>query len=378
MMSKTVTSENRCAAIKARNSLPYRRRNESSAKAMSPIAAALRLLSQRPKQHRRWSSTLRHFSSVPHMPILFDDARLITRPRGRSTTGLWLSVAVHAIFAVVLIVVPIRASEKLPAPRTRSIGVFIMPATALVKLPSAPVVVPRLPAPPAPPRPMPEMARAEVPKLLPVAPIVAKPVEPAPTPLVPAAPAFERPIEKPVIQRPPETGLFERTNSARTSQAAAAVTTGGFGNAAASRDAANGPGAVTTGGFNSGAPAPRGAASGSGEVQTAAFDRRASAPAQPSVAAVTTPIDRPVEIVFKPTPEYTDEARSARIEGTVSLELEFTAAGDVRVLRVVRGLGHGLDDAAQRAALRIRFKPAQSDGRPVDSRATVHITFRLS
>ena len=225
-----------------------------------------------------------------------------------------------------------------------------------------------------------ELARAEVPKPLPVAPIVAKPVEPAPAPLVPAAaPAFERPIEKPEIQRPPETGLFERTNGARTSQAAAAVTTGGFGSAAASpRGAANGPGAVTTGGFSSGAPAPRGAANGFGEVQTAGFDQRASAPAQPSVAALTKPIDRPVEIVFKPTPEYTDEARSARIEGTVSLELEFTAAGDVRVLRVVRGLGHGLDEAAQRAALRIRFKPAQSDGRPVDSRATVHITFRLS
>ena len=113
-------------------------------------------------------------------------------------------------------------------------------------------------------------------------------------------------------------------------------------------------------------------------MQTAGFDLRASAPAQPSVAALTKPTDRPVEIVFKPTPEYTDEARSARIEGTVSLELEFTAGGDVRVLRVVRGLGHGLDEAAQRAALRIRFKPAQSDGGPVDSRATVHITFRLS
>jgi TonB family protein len=96
------------------------------------------------------------------------------------------------------------------------------------------------------------------------------------------------------------------------------------------------------------------------------------------VAAVTKPIDRPVEIVFKPTPEYTDEARRARIEGTVSLELEFTVTGEVRVLRIVRGLGHGLDDAAQRAALRIRFKPALADGRPVDSRATVHITFRLS
>jgi TonB family protein len=252
--------------------------------------------------------------------------------------------------------------------------VFTLPATQLVKLPPVTLVAPRLPAPP-PPRPLREVVKAEAPKPLPVTPIVAKAVLPAPAPIVPAAtPTLERPIEKPVIQRPPETGLFERTNGVRTNQAAAAVTTGGFGSAAASpRDAANG--AVTTGGFNSGAPAPRRAANS--EVQTAGFDQRASAPAQP-VAATAKAIDRPVEIVFKPTPEYTDEARSARIEGTVSLELEFTAAGDVRVLRVVRGLGHGLDEAARRAALRIRFKPAQSDSGPVDSRATVHITFRLS
>ena len=304
------------------------------------------------------------------MSILFDDARLSARPTGRWTTGLWLSVALHAIGVVVLIVVPIRASEKPSAPFKRSRMVFVLPATVRVTLPSAPLVAPRLP-PPAPPRPIRELARAEVPKPVPVTPVV-KLVEPAPAPVVPA---IERPIEKPVIQRPVETGLFERTNGARTSLAAAAVTTGGFGNAAASpRDAAN-SGAVTTGGFSSGARAPR-PITNAGEVQTAGFDVRA--PAQPSVAAVTKPADRPVEIVFKPTPEYTDEARSARIEGTVSLELEFTAAGDVRVLRVVRGLGHGLDEAAQLAALRIRFKPAQSDSGPVDSRATVLITFRLS
>ena len=301
------------------------------------------------------------------MSVLFDDARLSARPRGRSTRGLWLSVGLHAM-AVGLILVTIGAPEKPPTPRMRPLTVFI----ASVKLPAAPLVTPRLPAPPAPPRPMRELARAEVPAPLPAAPIVAKPVEPPPQPLVAAA--VERPIDKPEVQRPPEIGLFERTNSARTSQAAAAVTTGGFGTVAASpRGATNG--AVTTGGFSSGAT--RKAANEPGEVQTAGFDQRASAPAQPSVAAAK-PIDQPVEIAFKPTPEYTDDARSARIEGTVSLELEFTAAGDVRVLRVVRGLGHGLDEAAQRAALRIRFKPAQSDGRPVDSRATVHITFRLS
>jgi TonB family protein len=324
------------------------------------------------------------------MAILFDDARLSTRPHRRWTPGLWLSVGAHAIVVVVLIAAPIRASEEPSTPSMQSRMVFIAPATEPVMRPAR-LVAPRLPPLPAPP-PVREFPKPEVPKPVPVAPIVPKPVEPALAPPVPTV--VERPIEKPVIQRPPETGLFERTNSARTSQAAAAVTTGGFGSAAAAPpSAASAPGAITTGGFGSGARAPRAAdgavttggfSSGApaprsakvGEVQTSGFDQRASA--QPSVAAVTKPIDQPVEIVFKPTPEYTDEARSARIEGTVSIELEFTATGEVRVLRVVRGLGHGLDEAAQRAALRMRFKPAQSDGRPVDSRATVHITFRLS
>jgi len=99
-------------------------------------------------------------------------------------------------------------------------------------------------------------------------------------------------------------------------------------------------------------------------------------------AAVAAPrpirIDDPVEILTKPTPTYTDEARALKIEGDVVLDVEFTAAGDVHVLRVVRGLGHGLDEAATRAALGMRFKPAQSAGRPVDFRTTVHIVFRLA
>jgi TonB family protein len=304
------------------------------------------------------------------MPILFDDARLSTRAPGRWTTGLWLSVALHASAAIVLMVIPMHASRKPAPPIKQSRMVFVLPAAEVAKLPPLPPVAPRVP--PPPPRPVPQVVKAEVPKPRPVEPIVAKAVMPAPSPIVPTAtPVIERPIEKPLP--PPQTGLFERTNAARTSQAEAVVTTGAFGSAAATaRVVANET--VTTGGFNSGAPAPR--ATASGEVRTAGFDQRAAA--QPSAAGPTKPIDRPVEIVFKPTPEYTDDARSARIEGTVSLELEFTAGGDVRVLRVVRGLGHGLDEAAQRAALRIRFKPAQSDDRPVDSRATVHITFRLS
>lgn len=86
----------------------------------------------------------------------------------------------------------------------------------------------------------------------------------------------------------------------------------------------------------------------------------------------------PVEILSKPIPLYTEEARKLRIEGEVLLEVTFEASGRPRVLRVVRGLGHGLDENAQRAAEQIRFKPATKDGQPTDSTATVHIIFQLA
>lgn len=84
------------------------------------------------------------------------------------------------------------------------------------------------------------------------------------------------------------------------------------------------------------------------------------------------------EILSKPRPAYTDEARRLQIEGEVLLEIEFAAAGEVRVLRVIRGLGHGLDETAVTAAREIRFRPARRDGAAVGSTAVVHITFQLA
>jgi len=86
----------------------------------------------------------------------------------------------------------------------------------------------------------------------------------------------------------------------------------------------------------------------------------------------------PVEIVDKPQPQYTKEARDLKIEGEVHLKVLFQADGSVHVLQVVHGLGHGLDEAAMAAAQKIRFKPAQRDGRPCDMTATVHIVFQLA
>lgn len=56
----------------------------------------------------------------------------------------------------------------------------------------------------------------------------------------------------------------------------------------------------------------------------------------------------------------------------------FAASGDLRVEQVVRGLGHGLDEAALRAAQQIRFRPALRNGQPYDSTALVHIVFELA
>jgi TonB family protein len=86
----------------------------------------------------------------------------------------------------------------------------------------------------------------------------------------------------------------------------------------------------------------------------------------------------PVEIVSKPNPIYTQEARDLKLEGEVLLEVVFAAAGQLRVLHVERGLGHGLDEAAIRAAQQIRYKPALRDGQPYDSVATLHVRFQLA
>jgi TonB family protein len=66
------------------------------------------------------------------------------------------------------------------------------------------------------------------------------------------------------------------------------------------------------------------------------------------------------------------------LEGEVQNQVVFPASGPVRIVRVTKGLGHGLDEAAVRAAQQIRFKPALQQGRAVDFPATVHIVFQLA
>jgi len=79
-----------------------------------------------------------------------------------------------------------------------------------------------------------------------------------------------------------------------------------------------------------------------------------------------------------PKPVYTDEGRSKKVEGFVRLQVLFAASGEVKVLRILQGLGYGLDESAESAARQIRFKPAEQDGQPVDFPAIAHIKFALA
>lgn len=140
-------------------------------------------------------------------------------------------------------------------------------------------------------------------------------------------------------------------------------------------------GTIATAGFGNGVAAPGQEGSRpQGTVQATNFGSGQSAPGDAPKRKISTPTtnDTPVSLISKPTPAYTPEARQRRVEGEVRLDVEFTASGQVRVLRVVQGLGYGLDEAAVRAAEQIRFAPARRAGQPVDSQGSLSIVFRLS
>lgn len=139
------------------------------------------------------------------------------------------------------------------------------------------------------------------------------------------------------------------------------------------------PGVVASAGFGNSTATPTGRTH-PGTVQSSGFTD-ADAPAAAAAvhrAAESAPAAVPAEILSKPTPVYTQEARSLRVEGEVLLEVVLEASGTLRVLRVVRGLGHGLDDNAIRAAQQIHFKPAMQGGKPSDSTVVLHILFQLA
>jgi TonB family protein len=82
-------------------------------------------------------------------------------------------------------------------------------------------------------------------------------------------------------------------------------------------------------------------------------------------------------LIYGPDPEYSEQARKAGVEGAIQLQVTVDANGDVADVKVVKGLGSGLDEKAIEAVRTWKFKPGTEDGTPVRSEIAVEVSFHL-
>ncbi len=280
--------------------------------------------------------------------------------------------------------VPVNHTPQIPLRSERPVLVARLDPSEALRLPTA---QPKL--------------KTNVPEVAPEVKIAAKKLDPLPPTTAPAIP-----------KAPVHTNVFSTGSSAPQTIAKAPekVQTGGFGDPngvpakasdgkavniaqMGSFDLPAGPGhgngsggangargVVASSGFGNGISTGNSRSAPQGAVRQAGF-ADADVAAGPTVHSHSAEADAkivPAEIISKPNPVYTEEARGLHIEGEVLLQVVLEASGRLHVVRVVRGLGHGLDDSAVRAAEQIRFKPALRDGQPADSTAVLHIVFQLA
>ena len=86
---------------------------------------------------------------------------------------------------------------------------------------------------------------------------------------------------------------------------------------------------------------------------------------------------RAPKVISKIEPEYTEEARDAKVSGTAILKIVVAADGEVQKAEITQSLDPGLDANAIDAVTRWKFEPATLDGKPVAVSATVEVNFRL-
>jgi TonB family protein len=318
-----------------------------------------------------------------------------------------LSYGTQVVAIAILVWIPVLHPEILAGPKKDYHAVELVPTPvpenhAPQRQLRKPVLIAKLDPPPATlrlpaPQPKPKVEAAPPPEVK----IAAKKLDPlSPSPAVVPKQivrtnVFSTGSSAPqTLARAPEhvqTGGFGDPNGvpARTTQTRAVniaqaggfdMPTGpGYGNGTGGASGARG--VVASTGFGNGVAAGNASASSRGAVRQSGFGD-ADVPAPPTVqshpAAPAAAKIVPAEILSKPVPVYTEEARSKRIEGEVLLQVVLEASGKLRVLKIVHGLGHGLDDAAVQAAEQIRFKPASQDGQPSDSTVVLHIIFQLA
>jgi TonB family protein len=179
---------------------------------------------------------------------------------------------------------------------------------------------------------------------------------------------------------PSGPGVGNGTNGNRGVQGVVVSVGFSSGIASVANGRGNGTGkVVASAGFGSGAAGVGSGHGPSGPVTMGGFSKAQPVATTVKVAKAEGPADfQPIEILSKPAPIYTDEARQLGIQGDVAVSVVFMANGSIRINGVVKSLGHGLDQEAEQVASQIRFKPALHMGQPQDFPATVRIEFRLA
>jgi TonB family protein len=111
-----------------------------------------------------------------------------------------------------------------------------------------------------------------------------------------------------------------------------------------------------------------------------------AAPAQADKDAAAKPNERathiggsvkPPKLIHSVDPEYTPEARKKKFNGNVQVYLWVEENGMPSHVRVVKGVGMGLDEKAVQAVSQFRFKPAMQDGKPVKVDLYIDVNFQL-
>ena len=99
-------------------------------------------------------------------------------------------------------------------------------------------------------------------------------------------------------------------------------------------------------------------------------------PGQPIERIGRNGVSAPI-VLFAPEPEFSKEARKDKISGRVLIYLQVSPDGLPDHVRVLRGVGYGLDEKAMEAVRSYRFKPAMKDGAPVRVEMNVEVNFQV-
>ena len=82
-------------------------------------------------------------------------------------------------------------------------------------------------------------------------------------------------------------------------------------------------------------------------------------------------------LLYKVDPEYSEEARKAKLQGVVMVRAVIDVRGQVQNIAVAQGLGLGLDERAMAAVEKWKFRAGMRNGKPVATSALIQLSFRL-